>query len=94
MATKTMTQAQATARAQTILRDTAAALNPRPTLEVNDLLVNVQSAADPEVQDVAQHGMLTADRVRRGWRAIELDRDGVESVEHQVLVAVEVGQRS
>lgn len=38
VATKTMTQAQATSRAETILRDTASALNPRPTLEVNELL--------------------------------------------------------
>jgi hypothetical protein len=38
VATKTMTQAQATVRAQTLLGDTASALNPRPTLEVNELL--------------------------------------------------------
>lgn len=47
VAKKTMTAAQATARAQTILRDIAAALNPRPTLEVNQLLtVTDQCVAD------------------------------------------------
>ena len=43
-----MTQAQATTRAQTILRDTASALNPRPTLEVNELL----TVTDMRVADI------------------------------------------
>jgi hypothetical protein len=37
VAAKTMTQAQATQRAQTILRETAVALDPEPTLEVAPL---------------------------------------------------------
>jgi hypothetical protein len=37
VAAKTMTQAQATQRAQAILRETAAMLNPKPRLEVDRL---------------------------------------------------------
>lgn len=38
VASHTMTKAQATARAEQILRKTAAGLNPKPRLEVNSLL--------------------------------------------------------